>query len=131
MAKKEGAPASTAASGGAKDKRKKWSKSKTREKVQNLVVFDKATYDKFAKEVPTGKVITPATVSDRLKINGSLARRGLRELAAKGLIRPVAIHNRQILYTRMNAPATAPASDKPEKTEKPEKPEKSEKTAKK
>ena len=37
--------------GGGKAKKKKWSKGKTRDKLNNLVLFDKATYDKLMKEV--------------------------------------------------------------------------------
>ena len=51
--------------------------------MNNLVLFDKATYDKFLKEVPTYKLITPSVVSERLKVRGSFARAGLRELVAK------------------------------------------------
>ena len=65
---------------------KKWSKGKSRDKLNNLVLFDKATYDKFLKEVPTYKLITPSVVSERLKVRGSLARAGLRELVAKSNI---------------------------------------------
>eukprot|EP01118_Nematostelium_gracile_P002503 TRINITY_DN12727_c0_g1_i2.p1 TRINITY_DN12727_c0_g1~~TRINITY_DN12727_c0_g1_i2.p1 ORF type:complete len:141 (-),score=51.84 TRINITY_DN12727_c0_g1_i2:114-536(-) len=90
---------------GAKQKKKKWSKSKTKDKVQNLVVFDKPTYDKLLKEIPSSKLITPAVVSERLKINGSLARRALRDLVTKGLIKPVVEHNRQLIYTRTSAAA--------------------------
>lgn len=52
--------------------------------MNNLVLFDKATYDKLYKEVPSYKLITPSVVSERLKVTGSLARRGLQELLAKG-----------------------------------------------
>jgi len=62
----------------------KWSKGKVRDKLNNLVLFDKATYDKLYKEVPSYKLITPAVVSERLKIRGSLARAALKELQAKG-----------------------------------------------
>lgn len=62
----------------------KWSKGKVRDKLNNLVLFDKATYDKLYKEVPNYKLITPAVVSERLKIRGSLARNALQELLAKG-----------------------------------------------
>merc|ERR1712012_216183 len=72
MGKKEG--------GGGKAKKKKWSKGKTRDKLNNLVLFDKGTYDKLYKEVPTYKLITPSIVSERLKVRGSLARRALIEL---------------------------------------------------
>jgi ribosomal protein S25 len=62
----------------------KWSKGKVRDKLNNLVLFDKATYDKMLKEVPSYKLITPSVVSERLKVRGSLAKQALRELHAKG-----------------------------------------------
>merc|ERR1712111_165311 len=80
-------------SGGGKAKKKKWSKGKVRDKLNNLVLFDKQTYDKLYKEVPSYKLITPSVVSERLKVTGSLARRGLKELLAKGLIRKVVKHH--------------------------------------
>jgi len=86
---------------GGKAKKKKWSKGKTRDKLNNLVLFDKATYDKLYKEVPTYKLITPSIVSERLKVRGSLARRALIELTEKGLIKQVVAHSSQMIYTRM------------------------------
>ena len=56
-------------SGGSKKAKKKWSKGKTRDKLNNLVLFDKNTYDKLYKEVPTYKLITPSIVSERLKVS--------------------------------------------------------------
>ena len=87
--------------GGGKAKKKKWSKGKTRDKLNNLVLFDQATYDKLVKEVPTYKLITPSIVSERMKVRGSLARKALRELLAKGLIKQVVSHNAQSIYTRL------------------------------
>merc|ERR1712062_367146 len=87
-------------SGGGKAKKKKWSKGKTRDKLNNLVLFDKATYDKLYKEVPTYKIITPAIVSERLKVRGSLARKALIELCDKGVIKQVVKHSRMQIYTR-------------------------------
>lgn len=78
----------------------KWSKGKVRDKLNNLAMFDKATYDKLYKEVPSYKLITPAVVSERLKIRASLARRALKELQSKGLIREVLKHSAQVIYTR-------------------------------
>ncbi|TMS37490.1 hypothetical protein L596_004410 [Steinernema carpocapsae] len=86
-------------SGGGKAKKKKWSKGKVRDKLNNMVLFDKATYDKLYKEVVTYKLITPSVVSERLKVRASLAKQGLRDLA-KGLIRPVVNHSSQQVYTR-------------------------------
>merc|ERR1712082_83217 len=99
-----GAPAKTPKKkegGGGKAKKKKWSKGKTRDKLNNLVLFDKATYDKLLKEVPTYKLITPSIVSERLKVRGSLARKALIELVQKGLIKQVVAHSSQMIYTRM------------------------------
>merc|ERR1712139_500710 len=79
-------------SSGGKAKKKKWSKGKVRDKLNNLILFDKPTYDKLYKEVPNYKLITPAVVSERLKIRGSLARRALIELESKGLIKNVVKH---------------------------------------
>ncbi|XP_030749804.1 40S ribosomal protein S25-like [Sitophilus oryzae] len=72
-------------SGGGKAKKKKWSKGKVRDKLNNQVLFDKATYDKLYKEVPSYKLITPSVVSERLKVRGPFARRALIELQQKGL----------------------------------------------
>merc|ERR1711921_7595 len=85
---------------GGKAKKKKWSKGKVRDKLNNLVLFDKATHDKLLKEVPSYKLITPSVVSERLKISGSLARRALDDLQQKGLIRQVVKHHAQLVYTR-------------------------------
>merc|ERR1712083_407533 len=87
--------------GGGKAKKKKWSKGKTRDKLNNLVLFDKGTYDKLYKEVPTYKLITPSIVSERPKVRGSLARRALIELMEKDLIKQVVAHSSQMIYTRM------------------------------
>ena len=65
-----------------------------------MILFDKPTYDKLYKEVPSYKLITPAVVSERLKIRGSLARKALKELLSKGLIKQIADHRAQKIYTR-------------------------------
>merc|ERR1712179_790191 len=87
-------------SGGGKAKKKKWSKGKVRDKLNNLILFDQPTYDKLYKEVPNYKLITPVVVSERLKIRGSLARRALNELQQAGLIKQVVKHSAQLIYTR-------------------------------
>jgi small subunit ribosomal protein S25e len=86
---------------GGKAKKKKWSKGKTRDKLNNLVLFDKVTYDKMIKEVPTYKLITPSIVSERMKVRGSLARKALAEMKSMGLIRQVVQHRAQLIYTRV------------------------------
>ena len=89
-----------AAANSSKGKKKKWSKGKMKEKVNNLVLFDKATYDKLIQEVPKYKMITPSILSDRLRINGSLARAAIRHLVDEGAIRPIVESHHQYIYTR-------------------------------
>ncbi|KAB5561342.1 hypothetical protein DKX38_006299 [Salix brachista] len=149
--KKEKAPppsSKPAKSGGGKQKKKKWSKGKQKEKVNNMVLFDQATYDKLLSEAPKYKLITPSVLSDRMRldvvfrvydinpdyccssrsevsdllravsilgntkflvfgrnfwrilISGSLARKAIRELMARGSIRMVSSHASQQIYTR-------------------------------
>jgi len=86
--------------GGASAKKKKWSKGKVREKLNNMVVFDQNTYDRMMKEAATIKLVTPSNISERLKINGSLARRAIKELLKAGTIRVVDKHSAQYIYTR-------------------------------
>ncbi|KAJ3133542.1 hypothetical protein HK100_004299 [Physocladia obscura] len=96
---------------GGKAKKKKWSKGRTKDKANNAVIFDKLTFDKLFKEVPTYKLITPSVLVDRLKINGSLARVAIRDLASKGLIKPVVVSKKQLIYTRATVDeASAPAA---------------------
>merc|ERR1711965_807674 len=83
-----------------KAKKKKWSKGKVKEKVVNNVFFDKALYDKRVNEVPKFKLITPSIISERMRVNGSLARRAIKDLMAKGLIRQVSAPASQSIYTR-------------------------------
>ncbi|XP_051060849.1 40S ribosomal protein S25-like [Phodopus roborovskii] len=90
--------------------KKKWPKGKGWDKLNNLVLFDKATCNKFYKEVPNYKLITQAVVSERLKMQGSLARAALQELLSKGLIKLVSKHRAQVIYTRNTKGGDAPAA---------------------
>ncbi|KAJ5970170.1 uncharacterized protein N7479_000088 [Penicillium vulpinum] len=90
------APAAT----GGKKQKKKWSKGKVKDKAQHAVVLDKATNDKLQKDVQSYRLITVATLVDRLKINGSLARQALADLEANGQIKKVVGHSSMSIYTR-------------------------------
>lgn len=50
------------------------------------------------------KVVTIATLSERLKIGGSLARIGLRELVEKKLLRVVSASSKMPVYSKVEAP---------------------------
>eukprot|EP00612_Vaucheria_litorea_P000139 CAMPEP_0171455116 /NCGR_PEP_ID=MMETSP0945-20130129/2139_1 /TAXON_ID=109269 /ORGANISM="Vaucheria litorea, Strain CCMP2940" /LENGTH=108 /DNA_ID=CAMNT_0011980291 /DNA_START=21 /DNA_END=347 /DNA_ORIENTATION=+ len=98
--KSKEAKAKAAMAGGGKGKKKKWAKGKVREKAFNMVLFDKPAYDKLIADVPKMKLITVATVVERLKVGGSLARAAMNELEEKGLIKCVARHQKQLIFTR-------------------------------
>ena len=62
-------------------------------------MLDKATSDKLYKDVQSYRLITVATLVDRLKINGSLARQALRDLEEKGQIKKVVGHSKLSIYS--------------------------------
>ncbi|KAF3766581.1 hypothetical protein M406DRAFT_356397 [Cryphonectria parasitica EP155] len=88
------------AASGAKKQKKKWSKGKVKDKAQHAVILDKATSEKLYKDVQSYRLVTVATLVDRLKINGSLARHCLKDLEEKGQIRPIVTHSKMKIYTR-------------------------------
>merc|ERR1712127_833360 len=89
-----------AAMAGGKGKKKKWSKGKNRDKVDNKVLFSKEQWERFNSEVPKMKLITVSTVVEKLKISGGLARRALNGMAEEGQIRAVCVSRAQRIYTR-------------------------------
>ncbi|KDQ65054.1 hypothetical protein JAAARDRAFT_28716 [Jaapia argillacea MUCL 33604] len=100
MAKaKAAAPSSSG--GGKSAKKKKWSKGKVKDKAAHAVSLDKATFDRIMKEVPTFRFISQSILIERLKVNGSLARRAIRHLEKEGLIKRIVHHSGQLIYTRL------------------------------
>jgi len=91
--------------GGGKAKKKKWSKGKQKEKLNAAVFFDKNLYEKLKKEVPNYKLITPSIISERMRCNVSMARRAINDLLQKGMIKIIAKHQKQSIYTRALAGA--------------------------
>lgn len=89
-----------AAMAGGKGKKKKWSKGKARDKVDNKVLMTKEQHDRLHSEVPKMKLITVSGVVEKLKISGGLARRALRDLEEDGKIRAVLVSRAQQIYTR-------------------------------
>merc|ERR1711957_1055534 len=85
---------------GGKGKKKKWSKGKSRDQVDNKVLFSKEQFERFNSEVPKMKLITVSAVVEKLKISGGLARRALKTLEEDGEIRAVRNTRAQRIYTR-------------------------------
>ncbi|KAF2857884.1 ribosomal protein S25 [Piedraia hortae CBS 480.64] len=71
-----------------------------KDKAQHAVVLDKNTSEKLQKDVQSYRLITVAVLVDRLKINGSLARKALADLENKGQIKKVVSHSSGNIYTR-------------------------------
>ncbi|KAJ1500849.1 40S ribosomal protein S25, partial [Coelomomyces lativittatus] len=103
------AKAASKPSSGGKNKKKKWSKGKVKDKANNAVILDHPLHEKLLKEVPTYRLITPSVLVDRLRINASLARKALNFLAAQGAIKLVSAHSSQLIYTRATIGADASA----------------------
>lgn len=74
-------------------------KNTVKDKAQHAVVLDKQTNDKLQKDVQSYRLITVATLVDRLKINGSLARQALADLEANGQIKKVVGHSKLSIYS--------------------------------
>jgi small subunit ribosomal protein S25e len=71
-----------------------------KDKANHAVVLDKATADKLYKDVQSYRLITVAVLVDRLKINGSVARKVLKDLEEKGQIKKVVGHSSCLIYSR-------------------------------
>ena len=61
--------------------------------MNNAVILDSKLYDRITKEAPKFLVITVSEMVNKFKINGSVARKMIRELHSKNLIRQVGDHN--------------------------------------
>jgi len=99
LATKKGKEAISKAASSSSKSKKKWSKGKVKDRLQLAIFFDQVTYDKLLADIPKMKVITVSTVSDKLKVGGSMARKGIRHLQQKGLIKLVAFHHSQYIFT--------------------------------
>lgn len=70
-----------------------------KDKAQHAVLLDKTTSDKLYKDVQSYRLVTVATLVDRLKVNGSLARKCLKDLEEKGQIKAVVTHSKMKIYS--------------------------------
>ena len=79
-----------------------------KDKANHAVILDKATSDKLYKDVQSYRLITVATLVDRLKINGSLARQALNDLEEKGQIKKIVGHSKLSIYSESYKEASSP-----------------------
>merc|ERR1711874_762216 len=89
-----------AAAASKKGGKKKWSRGKVKDKLNNKVFIDAETHAALQKDVPNMSLITIATMHDRFKIIGSLARPLIKQFAEEGKIVPIGHqHKSLVLYT--------------------------------
>merc|ERR1711918_244099 len=93
-----------AAANASKGKKKKWSKGKTKEKACKLCLFERDLYKKFLLEAPKYKMISVSILTDRLNLNGSLARAAIKELIKKDLIVRVVAHGKLSVFKGSDRP---------------------------
>jgi small subunit ribosomal protein S25e len=61
--------------------------------LNNAVFLDAKLYERITKEAPKFLTITVSEMVNKFKINGSVARKVIRDLHTKNLIRQVGDHN--------------------------------------
>eukprot|EP01017_Pseudomicrothorax_dubius_P003668 TRINITY_DN1056_c0_g2_i5.p1 TRINITY_DN1056_c0_g2~~TRINITY_DN1056_c0_g2_i5.p1 ORF type:complete len:142 (+),score=48.24 TRINITY_DN1056_c0_g2_i5:65-490(+) len=108
------------AASSAKGGRKKWTKGKVKDKLALAVFYDEETYKKLLEDIPKLRLITPAIVTDKLKVNQSLARRGIRHLREKNLIRVLDAHRSMWISTGVKAKAIGEKEEGAEEGTKPQ-----------
>lgn len=72
-----------------------------KDKAQHAVILDKSTSEKLYKDVQSYRLVTVAVLVDRLKINGSLARKCLADLEEKGQIKQVVGHSKMKIFSML------------------------------
>ena len=84
--------------------KKKWSKGKSKDKLENQVFIDKKTFDTIEGAVARLPLISVSVLHDKYKIIGSIARRLIRHFEAAGKIRKYANGTTgQFLYTGVDS----------------------------
>ena len=87
-----------ATKGGASKGKKKWARSKCKERTNNSAFFTEAIWTKLQKDIlNSSKYVTPSMLIDKLKINGSLARQALKHFQQEDLIRPVSDYSHRMI----------------------------------
>eukprot|EP00483_Globobulimina_turgida_P002486 UN02490 len=89
-----------ALAGSRKTKKKKWAKGRVKEKKNNSAILVPDDYSTAMREIPKMKTVTVSTVSEKLRITGSLAHRLIRKLAKEGTLKRIYDSGGFLLYTK-------------------------------
>merc|ERR1712050_115534 len=77
-----------AAANAKKGGKKKWSKGKVKDKLNNKCYLDEATYKAINKEVTNMGMVTISNISEKYKVMGSIAKKVIRYLREDGKVVP-------------------------------------------
>lgn len=111
--------------------KKKWSKGKSKDKLENQVFIDKKTFDIIEAAIVRLPLISISVLHDKYKIIGSIARKLIRYFEAGGKIRKYANGTTgQYLYTGVDSGKKAEAKAVDPKAKKQEAKQQKEKPAK-
>merc|ERR1712113_437099 len=89
-----------ALAGSKKSKKKKWAKGRVKEKKNNMAVLMPDEYQSAMRDIPKMKLVSVSTVSEKLRITGSLAYRLIRKLANEGTLKKRYDSGGFLLYTK-------------------------------
>ena len=84
-----------------KGKKKKWSKGKVKEKKDHVCVIESETaLERICRDAPKKMpAMTVAAIIEQFKVNGSVARRVIREMQNRGIVRCVDRNASMGIYT--------------------------------
>lgn len=82
--------------------KKKWSKNKVKERVENQNYIDIKLYERIIKEISKDKLITPNMLTTRFRISCSLAKKLLVELSKKKFIKMIKFSSKESLFTKLD-----------------------------
>ena len=78
---------------GGKAKKKKWSKVKVKDKLNNATTVDEKLRDRIFKDLPKTLLVTISTISDKYKVSGAIARKAIADLLVNNQIKQVGDHH--------------------------------------
>merc|ERR1712216_288844 len=81
----------------AQQKKKKWSQTRIKEKVDNQNFIDIKSYERIIKEISKDKLITPSILTTRFRISCSLAKKNFNRF-----IREASHQKNKIFVKRIN-----------------------------
>merc|ERR1711970_422508 len=85
----------------AQQKKKKWSQTRIKEKVDNQNFIDIKTYERIIKEISKDKLITPSILTTRFRISCSLAKKILIDLSEKQVIEKIKFSSNESIFSRV------------------------------